>query len=204
MIGQLTGRVIENTPPVILLDVNGVGYEVEVPMSVLGILPDQGGNCTLYTHFVVREDAQLLYGFSSRQERELFRLLLKVNGVGPKLAVAILSHMTVTDFVYCVADDNVTRLTKLPGVGKKTAERLVIEMRDRLKGWREKVATTERQQSQPAGDHGQDRQVEEAEAALVALGYKPTEASKVINKVCKEGMSRNELIRQALRGMVSK
>ncbi len=201
MIGRISGRLIENSPPFLLVDVNGVGYELEVPLTVLGDLPAAGEPCTFYTHFVVREDAQLLYGFAGRQDRELFRLLLKVNGVGPKLAIAILSHMSVSEFVGCVQEDNVTRLTKMPGIGKKTAERLLIEMRDRITGWRggsdaAAPATDNRVQSKVP--------VEEAEAALLALGYRPQEASKAVQSVATEGMGRDELIRQALRSMVKK
>jgi holliday junction DNA helicase RuvA len=201
LIGKLTGNLLENTPPTLLIDVNGVGYEVEVPISVLGDLPKLGEPCSLYTHLVVREDAQLLYGFLNRLERELFRLLLKVNGVGPKLAVAILSNMSVEQFVLCVTEDNVARLTKMPGVGKKTAERLLIEMRDRLKQWQEVVESPQVRRTEQVG-HGV--QIEEAEAALIALGYKPAEASRSISKFYQEGISRDELIRQALRGMLNK
>ncbi len=201
MIGKLTGKLLENTPPFLLLDVNGVGYEVEVPLSVLGDLPRLGEACSLYTHFVVREDAQLLYGFAQRKERELFRLLLKVNGVGPKLATAILSHMNAEEFVYCVKADDLVRLTKMPGVGKKTAERLLIEMRDRLKSWGESPtvgAETLPLSSARSATTG----IEEAEQALLALGYKPQEASRAISAVHEEGLERDELIRRALKSMV--
>ncbi|WP_431688445.1 Holliday junction branch migration protein RuvA [Hahella sp. NBU794] len=201
MIGRLVGKLAENHPPFVLLDVNGVGYEVEVPLSALGYLPKLGESCSLFTHFVVREDAQLLYGFIRREDRELFRLLLKVNGVGPKMAVAILSHMSPNEFVECVRGDNLTRLTKMPGVGKKTAERLLIEMRDRIKDWDagDRESATPELLNQSAGGHSH---LEEAEAALLALGYKPQEASRAINAVYKDGMGRDELIRLSLKGMV--
>lgn len=132
MIGQLRGTLLEKRPPVLLLDVNGVGYEVEAPMTVFYDLPDTGESLTLHTHFVVREDAQLLYGFADRYERELFRALIKVNGVGPKMALAILSGIEADRLAQCIHDQDTTSLVKVPGIGKKTAERLVIEMRDRL------------------------------------------------------------------------
>ncbi|WP_371333195.1 Holliday junction branch migration protein RuvA [Hahella sp. CCB-MM4] len=196
----MSGRLLENSPPFLLIDVNGIGYEVEVPLSVLGELPLTGESCSLYTHFVVREDAQLLYGFAQRKDRELFRLLLKVNGVGPKLAMAILSHMNAEEFVRCVQSDDLVRLTKMPGVGKKTAERLLIEMRDRLKGWISPQAGTEVSQQIKLAESGSG--LEEAEQALLALGYKPQEASRAINAIYEEGMLRDEVIRRALKSMV--
>ncbi|WP_026180056.1 Holliday junction branch migration protein RuvA [Hahella ganghwensis] len=200
MIGRLSGKLLENTPPFLLIDVNGIGYEVEVPLSVLGELPGVGDNCALYTHFVVREDAQLLYGFAQRKDRELFRLLLKVNGVGPKLAMAILSHMNAEEFVRCVQSDDLVRLTKMPGVGKKTAERLLIEMRDRIKTWG--GASVPEDAAQQVRTAGSGNGLEEAEQALLALGYKPQEASRAIQAVHEEGMPRDEVIRRALKSMV--
>ncbi|WP_301003951.1 Holliday junction branch migration protein RuvA [Arsukibacterium sp.] len=135
MIGRLQGVLLEKQAPDILLDVAGVGYEVQLPLTSFYQLPEPGSQATIYTHFVVREDAQLLYGFITSTERSLFRQLIKANGVGPKLALTILSGMTAQQFVHCVLHDEITTLVKLPGVGKKTAERLVIEMRDRLKDW---------------------------------------------------------------------
>jgi len=200
MIGKLTGKLLENSPPFLLLDVSGVGYEIEVPLSVLADLPKLGESCSLYTHFVVREDAQLLYGFAQRKDRELFRLLLKVNGVGPKLATAILSHMNAEEFVCCVKADDLMRLTKMPGVGKKTAERLLIEMRDRLKTWDEN-----HMQSSGAlplsAVRSATTSIDEAEQALLALGYKAQEASRAISVIYEEGLERDELIRRALKSM---
>lgn len=200
MIGKITGNLLENTLPTLLLDVHGVAYEVDVPLTVSGALPDIGKPCSFYTHFVVREDAQQLYGFLTRAERELFRLLLKANGVGPKLALAILSHMSVEEFVVCVSDNNVMRLTKMPGVGNKTAARLLIEMRDRLANWQEYSSGSQLHRSETSK---QPLLIEEAEAALIALGYKPAEASRSVSKAYNEGISREELIRQALKGMLS-
>ena len=201
MIGKLTGKLIESSPPIVMIDINGVGYEVEIPLSVLGLLPLKGEVCSLYTHFVVREDAQLLYGFWARQDRELFRLLLKVNGVGPKLAMAILSHMTTQDLVRCVNDNDVVRLTKMPGVGKKTAERLLIEMRDRLKGWEQSPDSISVSNSIESTVNNDAAEIDDAKAAMQALGYKPAEAEKVVNSVYQPGMLRDDIIRLALKGM---
>lgn len=201
MIGRIQGVLLEVDPPQVLVDVQGVGYEVELPTSALYQMPQVGNKVVLHTHYVVREDAHLLYGFPSKRERELFRLLIKVNSVGPKLALAILSSLEPTAFVRCVEDGNVTALTKVPGVGRKTAERLLIEMKDRIKDW---VSGTDdefslfRKESAPAT--GQ-KELDEANAALIALGYKPAEAARAINGVAKEGMTAQELIREALKGM---
>ncbi|WP_029859089.1 Holliday junction branch migration protein RuvA, partial [Vibrio parahaemolyticus] len=135
MIGRLRGILLEKQPPEVLIEVNGIGYEVQMPMSCFYELPNIGEEAIIYTHFVVREDAQLLYGFNTVKERALFREVIKANGVGPKLGLGILSGMTASQFVSCVEREDVSTLVKLPGVGKKTAERLVVEMKDRLKGW---------------------------------------------------------------------
>ncbi|WP_330927362.1 Holliday junction branch migration protein RuvA [Candidatus Sororendozoicomonas aggregata] len=203
MIGCLKGRLLDKQPPSLVIDVNGVGYEVEAAMSVFYALPEVGGEVTLYTHFVVREDAQLLYGFSSRNERELFRALIKVNGIGPKLGLTILSGIESDAFVRCVHDNDSATLVKLPGVGKKTAERLIIEMRDKLDNW----APVPLLDGTPLGGGGTaaavDPDVEaEAVSALVALGYKPQQASKVIRKIYIDGVSSEELIRQSLKSMI--
>ena len=136
MIGRLRGVIVGKTPPELLLDVNGVGYEVQSPMSTFYVLPDVGQEITIHTHFVVREDAQLLFGFMAESERSLFRTLIKVNGVGPKLALTILSGIEAEQFVYCVQNNDSAALVKLPGVGKKTAERLLVEMRDKFDDWK--------------------------------------------------------------------
>ncbi|WP_417594527.1 Holliday junction branch migration protein RuvA [Oceanospirillum sp.] len=205
MIGRLKGLLAEKRPPQLLIDVNGVGYEVEAPMSTFYRLPALGEPVTLFTHFVVREDAQLLYGFSDRNERRLFRDLIKVNGVGPKLALTILSGIEASQFVRCVNEGDTNALVKLPGVGKKTAERLLIEMKDRLKDWAvdpdvfELTAPDSGESStQPEVVDGR----EEAEQALIALGYKPAQASKAVNGVFTPGMGTEALIRAALKGMI--
>lgn len=205
MIGRLKGILAEKLPPQLLIDIHGVGYEVEAPMSTFYQLPALGEPVALFIHFVVREDAQLLYGFATRNERRLFRDLVKVNGVGPKLALTILSGIEASQFVRCVNDGDTNALVKLPGVGKKTAERLLIEMKDRLKDWATDPEVFELTASE-SGDTAESVAVtdgrEEAEQALIALGYKPAQASKSVNSVYSAGMSTEELIRAALKGMI--
>lgn len=200
MIGRIKGTLLEKTPPDILIDVNGVGYELQVPMNTFYQLPEVNESVILYTHFVVREDAQLLYGFYDIQERSLFRALIKINGVGPKLGLAILSGIESREFVRVVRNNDVNALVSLPGIGKKTAERLIIEMRDKLQDWYQEGEEAVDIGSQPIGAN---QAVEEAESALVALGYKPKDAAHAVKLVAGEGMSNQELIRQALKVMVS-
>lgn len=206
MIGRLTGILISKQPPEIMIDVHGVGYEVQMPMTCLFELPDVGEPVTVITHFVVREDAQLLYGFNTFAERSLFRQLIKAQGVGPKLALTIMSGMTAHQFVQAVTHDDVSSLIKLPGVGRKTAERLVVEMRDRLQQWSSATSATD---AAPIdfGD-GQANLVtssprDDAVGALLALGYKPAQAEKAVTQAAKanEGASSEELIRTALKNM---
>lgn len=211
MIGRLKGELLEKHPPQLLIDVNGVGYEVEASMNTFYRLPELGKQVVLFTHFVVREDAQLLYGFADREERLLFRTLIKVNGVGPKLALTILSGISTNDFVRSVHDQDTAALVRLPGVGKKTAERLIVEMKDKLKDLQVKDfgefqlsggGDPDLAESMvPATDHRA-----EAESALVALGYKPVQATKAIaaaEKALGAGASSEELIRQSLKSMVT-
>lgn len=205
MIGRLRGILIEKHPPEILLEAGGVGYELQLPMTCFYELPAVGQEVCLYTHFVVREDAQLLYGFISKQARSLFRELLKANGVGPKLALAILSGMSASQLIGCIERDDISSLIKLPGVGRKTAERLVLEMKDRLKGWGEGALFTpftDAMTSQPDVVAKPVGVEDEAISALVALGYKPQQASLVVNRVLQPAMSVESLIREALRAMV--
>lgn len=196
MIGRLRGTIVYKKPPELMLDVSGIGYELQASMTTFGELPEVDAETILFTHFVVREDAQTLYAFSSEAERSLFRLLLKVNGVGPKMALAIVSGMNVSEFQQCVQAGDVTGLTKLPGVGKKTAERLIIEMRDRL----------------PKAEMGSDlpltsgsgaispAQIEdEAANALVALGYKPVQASRMVAGKGQDSKNVEDIIRAALK-----
>lgn len=201
MIGRIQGKLLEKNLPEVLVDINGLAYELMVPMSTVYALPALGETVTLHTHFVVREDAQLLFAFASLDERQLFRTLIKVNGVGPKMALAILSGIEIDDFVRGVRDGDTSALVKVPGVGKKTAERLIIEMRDRVKEWHldETLPANDLQQA-PLVDIGA-----EAESALIALGYKPQEAAKAISAVNDASLNTSEeLIRAALKNMVSK
>ncbi|MCL1066904.1 Holliday junction branch migration protein RuvA [Shewanella olleyana] len=205
MIGRLSGLVVEKQAPEIVLDVNGVGYELQVPMTSFYELPELNQSAMLYTHFVVREDAQLLYGFITKQERALFRLLIKTNGVGPKLALTILSGMTASEFVNCVERDDIVTLVKLPGVGKKTAERLVVEMRDKLKSLLEASVGSEREfalQSNYKPAVVENNAEEDAIAALIALGYKPAQASKAVLSAYSDGMTSEVLIKASLKSML--
>jgi Holliday junction DNA helicase RuvA len=205
VIGRLRGTLIEKQPPELLIEVGGVGYEVQMPMSCFYELPEIGQEAIIYTHFVVREDAQLLYGFNTVRERALFREVIKANGVGPKLGLGILSGMSASQFVSCVEREDISTLVKLPGVGKKTAERLVVEMKDRLKGWGAGDLFTPATDAAPmdsAGAMSSESAEEEAVSALLALGYKPTQASKVVSQVAKPDMTSEALIREALRTMV--
>ena len=202
MIGRIRGYLVHKQAPVILVEAGGVGYELHVPMTTLFRLPELGSEVSLVTHFVVREDAQLLYGFIEEGDRSLFRELIKVSGVGPKLALTILSGMDAHSFARCVQRDDLSALIALPGVGKKTAERLLVEMRDKLKDWLLRA------------EHGQDRAdgavatgsidiVADAEGALISLGYKPQEASRMVTAVNDDSvMDSEELIRRALKSMV--
>ncbi|MGX9460309.1 Holliday junction branch migration protein RuvA [Shewanella sp. A14] len=205
MIGRLNGMLIEKHAPEVVIDVNGVGYELQIPMTSFYELPELNQQVMLFTHFVVREDAQLLYGFMTKQERALFRLLIKTNGVGPKLALTILSGMTASEFVACVERDDIVTLVKLPGVGKKTAERLVIEMRDKLKSLLEASVGSEREfmlQTNYKPVVVADSAEEDAISALLSLGYKPAQASKSVSAAFKEGMSSETLIKAALKSML--
>lgn len=196
MIGRLTGSLLEKNPPSLLIDVQGVGYEVDAPMSTFYVLPVVGEKIALFTHLVVREDAQLLYGFASRTERVLFRALLKVNGVGAKVALAILSGMSTDEFLSCVATKDVTALVRVPGIGKKTAERLLVELQDKVEslgvgsGVVVGAVITQFEESARA----------QAEDALASLGYKPAEASRLLDKNATDDQSVEQMIKAALRG----
>lgn len=191
MIGFLRGKLVRKQPPLLVLDVHGVGYEVEAPMSTFYDLPEAGNEIILHTHLVVREDAQILFGFATETERRLFRSLIKVNGVGPRLALTILSGISAEAFARCVRDNDSAALTRLPGIGKKTAERLVIEMRDRLDQGQGETTTD---------SAGSPR--EEALSALVSLGYKPPEALRMLQGIKETDLSSAELIRRALQSAV--
>ncbi|MGJ3352363.1 Holliday junction branch migration protein RuvA [Providencia sp. Je.9.19] len=202
MIGRLRGIILEKQPPLVLLELQGVGYEVHMPMTCFYELPDIGQEAIVFTHFVVREDAQLLYGFNDKQERALFKELIKVNGVGPKLALAILSGMSAQQFVSAIEHEAISSLVKLPGIGKKTAERLVVEMKDRFKGLNGDLFNQTSDITLPNVNSRvpSTSDIEaEAAAALIALGYKPQEASRMVSKIAKPGSDSETLIRDALR-----
>jgi len=202
MIARLSGTLIERRPPHLLVDVNGVGYEVEAPLSVFDKAPEAGQPCTLLIHQVIREDANLLFGFINASDRELFRSLLKISGVGPKVALAILSSVSASDFALMVESGDSQALTRLPGIGKKTAERLILEMKSRLsdlnlgEGAKHGVAAG-------AGGGAGDA-VSEARAGLIALGYSPAEALKMVKSAGDEGASAETIIRQALKNKMQR
>lgn len=201
MIGRLKGLLIEKQPPEILLDVQGVGYELLLPMTSFYNLPEIGQQVTLFTHLTVREDAHLLFGFSHKNDRTLFRELIKTNGVGPKLALAILSAMSVTEFAYAIEREELSRLTKIPGVGKKTAERLLVELKGKFNGMQQAdfFVQSSRLPSAPKNASASDIQVDDAVAALIALGYKQSDAEKMVNKIAKPELNSEQLIREALK-----
>jgi Holliday junction DNA helicase RuvA len=194
MIGSLRGRLTWKQPPLLLLECQGVGYELETPMSTFLSLPPIGSELHLHTHLVVRDDAHILFGFASEQEKALFRLLLKVNGVGAKMALGILSAMSVSDFRRCVQYEDSSMLVRIPGVGKKTAERLIIEMRDRIGDDKVTVLPQERT--------GRGDAASEAVDALVALGYKPAEVTRLVAKLDTNDKSAEDIIRMALKQAV--
>jgi len=196
MIGRLTGILLEKRPPQLLLDVRGVGYEIEAPMSTFYVLPELGQNLSLHTHLHVREDAQLLFGFASEAERSLFRALIKVNGVGAKVALAILSGISVDDFALSIDNADISALTRVPGIGKKTAERLVVEMRDKLDALPlgGASATGGGRSGGTLGDAAS-----QATEALIALGYKSSDAAKMVKSAALEAETTEQIIRVALR-----
>ena len=200
MIGFLRGILVHKAPPFLVLDVQGVGYEVEAPMTTFYDLPAINSEIKLHTHLVVREDAHILFGFSAEAERTLFRTLIKVNGVGPKLALTILSGQSAEEFHRCIQDNDTQALVRLPGVGKKTAERLVIEMRDRLPDLADSAATSTNKTGSATPAPGNPKQ--EAVSALCSLGYKPLDAGKMVQNISAEGKSCEDIIRLALQGAV--
>ncbi|HEY8037933.1 MAG TPA: Holliday junction branch migration protein RuvA [Methylobacter sp.] len=199
MIGFLRGKLVLKAPPLLMLDVSGVGYEVEAPMTTFYNLPAIGAEIILHTHLVVREDAHILFGFSTEADRSMFRTLIKVNGVGPKLALTILSGQSAEEFHRCIYNNDTQALVRLPGVGKKTAERLIIEMRDRLPDLGDSVGLSVASvgNAQPVSNPKQ-----EAISALCSLGYKPLDASKMVQNISVEDKSCEDIIRLALQGTV--
>ncbi len=195
MIGSLRGHITSKTPPQLTVEVGGIGYELEAPMSTFFLLPPVGAEVRLLTHLVVREDAHILYAFGTEDERRLFRSLIKVSGVGPKIALALLSGINVEAFAQCVQNQDIAALTRVPGIGRKTAERLVVEMRDRLGPPSDAAAAAT---AGPPGAHPEA----EAFGALVALGYRPAEATRLLKAAGAGTHSTEELIRRALQGAI--
>jgi len=193
MIGSLIGLIKEKTPSSILLEVNGIGYEISIPLSTSFQLPKVGESAFLLTHLVVREDQHSLYGFATEEERKLFRALIKISGVGAKLAITILSGTNVTGFIQSVVNEDIDALVHLPGIGKKTAERLVVEMKDKIS------EISDDQNNLP--DSGANSVVAEAINALVNLGYKTKDAKNILDKIDSEELSVEDLIRQALKSL---
>lgn len=196
MIGRIRGILIEKHPPRVLVDCHGVGYEIDAPMSTIWALPELNQEVVLHTQLVVREDAQNLYGFATLAERELFQSLLKVSGIGARMALAVLSGMQTEEFIACVQRNDATRLTTLPGIGKKTAERLIVEMRDRVGAMSDTGPGMAVGRAPTPGDALAD-----AMSGLIALGYKPQEASRLVHGLDTEGKSSEAIIREVLRGL---
>ena len=200
MIGFLRGKLVSKTPPQLVIDVQGVGYEVEAPMTTFYDLPTIGEELKLFTHLVVREDAHILFAFSTESDRMMFRTLIKVNGVGPKLALTILSGQSADEFHRCIHDNDVQALVRLPGIGKKTAERLIIEMRDRLPD----ISDLSDQQATSNNYQVVNNPKREAISALCALGYKPLDANKMVQNIPQEDKSCEQIIKLALQGTATK
>ncbi|MDD9873983.1 MAG: Holliday junction branch migration protein RuvA [Gammaproteobacteria bacterium] len=193
MIGAISGQLVNKHPPFLLVDVGGVGYELEAPMTTFYALPEAGQAVSLFVHHLVREDAQLLFGFSDRPQRELFRSLLKVNGVGPRVALAILSTLSTEQFIACIHHSDVATLTRVPGIGAKTAERMILDMRDRIS-----APGPAGERDDPAHPAASQSPVQDAVGALIALGYKAAEATKAVRAVEAKSGERDDLIRNAL------
>lgn len=205
MIGRLSGVLIQKQAPQLMIDVQGVGYEVQAPMSTFYQLPELDQPVVLLTHMVVREDAQLLYGFYEESERLLFKSLIKVNGVGPKLALTILSGISANEFVKVIRNNDESGLVRLPGIGKKTAQRLIVEMKDRFDDWKSDVSDNTNGNFTASGSLSNEQDIiKESISALIALGYKPVEASKMIRQLETQDQSSEMLIKQALKNTVNK
>ena len=194
MIGFLKGKLLQKHPPFLLLDVQGVGYEIESPMTTFYALPEVPSEISLFVHLVVREDAHRLYGFSDQMQRELFRRFLKLNGIGPKIGLAILSTFNANEVIACIYREDVVQLTGVPGIGKKSAERMIIEMRDSIATLGKALGQTDHK----AAIEVNQRPVQDAVEALISLGYKPTDANKAVRAVESDSNQLDELIRNAL------
>jgi Holliday junction DNA helicase RuvA len=200
MIGRMHGILLEKKPPQLLLDIGGVGYEISAPMTTFYKLPEINETITLHTHLVVREDAHQLYGFFHQEDRELFRALIKVNGVGPKLGLTILSGMDANHFVHCINTGDISTLVNVPGIGKKTAERLIIETKDALSKW--KPQSDGHASDLPSTAIAESHETQDAISALTTLGYKPADAKKTVNTISEPGYTSQQLIRLALQHMM--
>ncbi len=193
MIGRLRGTLLSKMPPTLLIEVGGVGYDVEAPLSTFAVLPQVNQEAVLHTHLAVREDAQVLYGFATLAERDLFRDLIKVSGIGAKLALTILSGTDADELARCVRDDDVAALTRLPGIGRKTAQRLLVELRDRMP---DELTGSGGAASRPQSPENDARE------ALISLGFKPDDAARRLREVADPSLSAEELIRRALQATV--
>ncbi len=200
MIGFIRGKLVSKTPPQLVVDVQGVGYEVEAPMTTFYDLPALGEDLLLHTHLVIRDDAHILFAFSTESDRKMFRALIKVNGVGPKLALTILSGQSAAEFHRCIHDNDVQALVRLPGIGKKTAERLIIEMRDRLPD----SVESSNSESGTVVTQTQANPKQEAISALCALGYKSQDASKMVQNIAQEDKTCEDIIKLALQGAAAR
>jgi len=200
MIGRLCGILLEKKPPHLLLDVGGVGYELSAPMGTIYQLPPIGEKLCLHTHHLVREDAQLLYGFYERNARDCFRELIRLSGVGPKLALALLSSLEMDELVRAVQNQDSSALLHVPGVGKRTAERLLLELKDRIKHWTD-TPESSAASAKTAATGAQKSAEADAVSALIALGFKPPEASRAVSSVAGQGLASEELIRHALKAL---
>lgn len=198
MIGRLRGRLLEKKPPELLIETGGIAYEIQAPMTTFYCLPVVGEETILYTHLVVREDQHQLFGFAKQEERSLFRLLIKVNGVGPKLALTVLSNFEPNDFVQCILKEDENALVRIPGIGKKTAQRLLLDMRDRVADWFTDKTSASQTEIAITLKPTPFNFIEEAISALVSLGYKPQEASRAVHKIKQDDLSCEQLIRLAL------
>lgn len=201
MIGRLRGEILAKQPPLLLIDVQGVGYELEAPMTTFYDLPAVGEQVILVTHLVVREDAHVLYGFRNESDRALFRHLLKVTGVGARLALGILSGMDARQFSRCIADEDIAALIRLPGIGRKTAQRLIIDMKERVTGLADGLPPAPGGATPPVGA---DADLADAISALVALGYRPLDANRMARAAAEGATTSEEIIRAALKAVNSR
>lgn len=199
MIARICGILIEKNPPALLIDVNGVGYHIDAPMTTIYNLPELGTKIILHTHLVVKEDAQQLYGFINKRDRQLFRDLIKISGIGAKMALAILSGMDTDTIISCISMGDDSMLVKIPGIGRKTAQRLIIETKDRITNW----PSSEQISLKSTNIITTNKNLDDAMSALIALGYKAPDIKKMLAKLNTENLSSEEIIRLALKKIVA-